>query len=130
MTEAAMIEAVKAVGGSGMQSAVPAQNVSAVADPAAVNAFQTAMSTGSVAEPTPVPFADRVSAMWHQAQYNEQAHLQRMRSIVEPGDRRMLSPTELMQLQYELATMKFNMDVTLTVARKTTDAITTLIKNG
>ena len=130
MTEAAMIEAVRALGGSGAQQAVAAQTASAVADPAAVDAFQAAMSAGGVEKPTPVPFADRVSAAWRTAQGIEQTHLQRMRSIVDPGEKRLLSATELINLQYELATMKFNMEVTMTVARKTSDAITTLVKNG
>ena len=130
MTEAAMIEAVRAIGGSGAQQAVAAQATPAVADPAAVDAFQAAMASGGVEKPTPVPFVDRVSALWREAQHVEQDHFQRMRSIVSPGERRMLAPTELLHLQYELATLKFNMDITMTVARKTSDAITTLVKNG
>lgn len=129
MTETAMIEAIRAVGGAGAQQMVPTQ-VPATADPAAVDAFQAAMSAGGVEQPTPVPFADRVSAAWRTAQGIEQTHLQRMRSIVDPGEKRLLSATELINLQYELATMKFNMEVTMTVARKTSDAITTLVKNG
>lgn len=130
MTEAAMIEAVRALGGSGAQQAVAVQTAPAVADPAAVDAFQAAMSAGGVEKPTPVPFADRVSALWREAQYVEQGRLQRMRSIVAPGEKRILAHSELVRLQYELATLKFNLDVTMTVARKTSDAITTLIKNG
>ena len=129
MTEAAMIEAVRAVGGAGTQQMAPAQ-VQPVADPAAVDAFQAAMAAGGVEKPTPVPFADRVAAAWRTAQGCEQQHLQRMRSIAEPSDRRMLSALEMANLQYELATMKFNLDVTLTVAKKTSDAVTTLVKNG
>lgn len=125
-----MIEAVRAIGGSGAQQAVAAQATSPVADPAAVDAFQAAMATGGAEKATPVPFADRVSALWREAQYVEQGRLQHMKAIVAPGERRMLSSTELMYLQYELATLKFNMDVTMTVAKKTSDAITTLIKNG
>ena len=129
MTEAAMIEAVRAVGGMGTQQMVPAQ-VSPAADPAAVDAFQAAMSAGGVEKPTAIPFADRVAAAWRTAQGNEQLHLKRMQSIVEPGDRRMQSSLEMINLQYELATMKFNLDLTLTVAKKTSDAVTTLVKNG
>ena len=53
MTEAAMIEAVRAVGGMGTQQMVPAQ-VSPAADPAAVDAFQAAMSAGGVEKPTAI----------------------------------------------------------------------------
>ena len=130
MTEAAMIEAVRALGGSGAQQAVAVQTAPAVADPAAVDAFRAAMSADPVEKPTPIPFADRISAAWRSAQYVEQDRFQRMRSIVAPGEKRILAHTELVQLQYELATLKFNLDVTMTVARKTSDAITTLIKNG
>lgn len=130
MTEAAMIEAIRAVGGAGAQQmAVPAQ-APAAADPAAVDAFQAAMAANGAAQPVSVPFADRVSAAWRTAQGIEQSHLLRMRSIVDPGENRLLSATELVHLQYELETLKFNMEVTMTVARKTSDAITTLVKNG
>ena len=129
MTEAAMIEAIRAVGGAGAQQMAPAQ-APAAADPAAVDAFQAAMAANGAEQPIAVPFADRVAAAWRTAQGIEQSHLLRMRSIVDPGENRLLSATELINLQYELATMKFNMEVTMTVARKTSDAITTLVKNG
>ena len=129
MTETAMIEAVRAVGGVEGRQAIPTR-VPAAADPAAVDAFQAAMAAGGVERTAPVPFADRVAAAWRTAQGVEQDHLLRMRSIVEPGENRLLSATELVNLQYELATLKFNMEVTMTVARKTSDAITTLVKNG
>ena len=129
MTEAAMIEALRAVGGAGAQQMAPAQ-VPAAADPAAVDAFQAAMAATGAEQPVSVPFADRVRAAWRTAQGIEQSHLLRMRSIVDPGENRLLSATELVNLQYELETLKFNMEVTMTVARKTSDAITTLVKNG
>lgn len=129
MTESAMIEAIRAVGSAGAQPMVPTQ-VPATADPAAVDAFQAAMAASGVEPPVSVPFADRVSAAWRAAQGIEQTHLLRMRSIVDPGENRLLSATELVNLQYELETLKFNMEVTMTVARKTSDAITTLVKNG
>ena len=124
-----MIEAIRAVGGAGAQQMTPAQ-VPAAADPAAVDAFQAAMAADGVEQAAPVPFADRVSAAWRAAQGIEQSHLLRMRSIVDPGENRLLSATELVNLQYEFATLKFNLEVTMTVARKTSDAITTLVKNG
>ncbi len=130
MTEAAMIEAVRAVGGAGARQMDPSQMAPAVADPAAVDAFQAAMASGGVEKPTAIPFADRVAAAWRTAQGNEQLHLRRMQSIVESGDRRMQSSLEMINLQYELATMKFNLDMTLTVAKKVSDAVTTLVKNG
>ena len=130
MTEAAMIEAIRAIGGAGAQQTVAAQATPAAADPAAVDAFQSAMSAGGVEKTGPVPFVDRLSAAWREAQHVEQDHFQRMKNIVAPGEKRMLAPTELLHLQYELATLKFNMDITMTVARKTSDAITTLVKNG
>lgn len=128
MTEMAMIEAVRAAGGPGDPSFAYAANAAApVADPAAVDAFQAAMATEKA---DPIPFAAEVVRTWRSAEYVEQGHLRRACEIASPQDRHLLAPMELAAMQYEMVTMGFNLEVTMSVAKKTSDAVSTLIKNG
>ena len=132
MTEAAMIEAVRAVGGVNGIEAGTVQQVQAM-DPAAVDAFKVAMGEdgGAVRSTGGVPFADQVIGAWRQAERAEQVHLRRVTELATPTPAgRVGSAQDLLAMQYELATMGFNMEVTMSIAKKTSDAVTTMVKNG
>jgi len=120
MPETAAVEAVRAAQMSGMNAA----QAQATMDPAAVDAFQEAMA------PTPVPFIDQLGATWKAAQINNQEHIARMSKLAELSQSRPLTVAQMTAFQYELQTMNFQMEVTTLVAKKTTDMVSTLVKNG
>ena len=130
MTDAAIVEAVRAVSAADRMQMNAAAQAAPVADPAAIDAFQAAMAVDEPEKVSPVPFADQIAQTWRTAENAEQIHLHRMKDIAAPGEKRLLSPMELASMQYELVTMNFNLEMTLAVAKKTSDAVTTLIKNG
>ena len=131
MTEAMIVEAVKAAGGAQMSATDPgAVNASApVADPSAVSRFNAAMGVQGMTEVDPIPFASEVSAAWRSAQVNNQGILHRIRALSQLG--RMHGPAsgELVELQYEVMNLSFQQEVVTKVADKTSNAIQTLVKN-
>ena len=131
MTEAMIVEAVRAAGGAQMSATDPgAVNASApVADPSAVSRFNAAMGVQGTAEVDPIPFASEVSAAWRSAQVNNQGILHRIRALSQLG--RMHGPAsgELVELQYEVMNLSFQQEVVTKVADKTSNAIQTLVKN-
>ena len=131
MTEAMIVEAVKAAGGAQMSATDPgAVNASApVADPSAVSRFNAAMGVQGTTEVDPIPFASEVSAAWRSAQVNNQGILHRIRALSQLG--RMHGPAsgELVELQYEVMNLSFQQEVVTKVADKTSNAIQTLVKN-
>ena len=131
MTEAMIVEAVKAAGGAQMSATDSgAVNASApVADPSAVSRFNAAMGVQGTAEVDPIPFASEVSAAWRSAQANNQGILHRIRALSQLG--RMHGPAsgELVELQYEVMNLSFQQEVVTKVADKTSNAIQTLVKN-
>ena len=131
MTEAMIVEAVRAAGGAQMSATDPgAVNASApVADPSAVSRFNAAMGVQGTTEVVPIPFASEVSAAWRSAQVNNQGILHRIRALSQLG--RMHGPAsgELVELQYEVMNLSFQQEVVTKVADKTSNAIQTLVKN-
>ena len=131
MTEAMIVEAVRAAGGPQMTAVDPgAVNASvSVADPSAVSRFNAAMGVQGTTEVDPVPFASEVSAAWRSAQVNNQGILHRIRALSQLG--RMHGPAsgELVELQYEVMNLSFQQEVVTKVADKTSNAIQTLVKN-
>ena len=131
MTEAMIVEAVRAAGGAQMSATDPgAVNASApVADPSAVSLFNAAMGVQGTTEVDPIPFASEVSAAWRSAQVNNQGILHRIRALSQLG--RMHGPAsgELVELQYEVMNLSFQQEVVTKVADKTSNAIQTLVKN-
>ena len=131
MTEAMIVEAVRAAGGAQMSAPDPgAVNASApVADPSAVSRFNAAMGVQGTTEVDPIPFASEVSAAWRSAQVNNQGILHRIRALSQLG--RMHGPAsgELVELQYEVMNLSFQQEVVTKVADKTSNAIQTLVKN-
>ena len=106
-----------------MQNAFPTTEVTQVADPEAVARFQGAMQAD------PIPFADRVGAVWHTAQDNYQGILHRIRALSALRGTHPPSAAEMSELQYEVANLAFQQEVVAKVADKTSQAIQTLIKN-
>ena len=87
MTEAMIVEAVRAAGGP-QRTAVDSGAVGAsapVADPSAVSRFEAAMGVQGTTEVDPVPFASEVSAAWRSAQVNNQGILHRIRALSQLG---------------------------------------------
>ena len=125
MTEAMIVEAVRAAGGSQLAVADPATAGAAnpVADPAAVARFDAAM------EVTPVPFATEASAAWRSAQANNQGILHRIRALSELHRMHGPSAGDLVELQYEVMNLSFQQEVVTKVADKSSNAIQTLVKN-
>ena len=108
MTEAMIVEAVRAAGG-------------AAADPVG--------GPTAVSDIDPIPLASEASAVWRSAQVNNQGILHRIRALSQLG--RMHGPAagELVELQYEVMNLAFQQEVVTKVADKTSNAIQTLIKN-
>ena len=111
MTEAMIVEAVRAAGGlQSLDSAYP----SAASAPAAVD---------------PIPFASEASAAWRSAQVNNQGILHRIRALSQLEKMHGPSSAELVELQYEVMNLAFQQEVVTKVADKSSNAIQTLIKN-
>ena len=128
MTEVALIEAMRGVGATqGVHELQAANTTAAVADPSAVQAFQAAMAPQAV---DATPFASQVSASWHAAQDAYQGHLHRLKSLSESGVMGTMSVAQMSALQYEVANTNFQLEVTVSVAKKASDAVQTLVKNG
>ena len=125
MTEAMIVEAVRAAGGvNPMQQA---QTVQQVADPDAVARFEAAMAPQA---PTEIPFAGQVAATFNAAQGNYQEMLHRIHALSAMSATHALSSAEMFELQYEVANLAFQQDVVTNIAKKASDAVSTLVKNG
>lgn len=124
MTETMIVEAVRAAGGLGTAQATsaPAQ----VADIEAISRFEAAMSPDA---PQGMPLVSEVSETIATAQDAYQVRVHRMETLAATmgGGH---SAVEMMQLQYEVASLAFQQEVVTNVAKKASDAITTLVKNG
>lgn len=126
MMDIAAVEALRAAGGTqAIQFMNQTSEVTKVADPKAVEAFNAAMgpeATGSV------PFASKVAETWRAAHDNNQMLLHRITALSAMGQ----SPSivQLSQLQYEVANLSFQQEVVTSVAKKASGAIETLVKNG
>lgn len=125
MTDMAIVEAIRAAG-TGLQGQAP-EMVNQAIDASAVTRFETAMNTQGSAG---VPFASQVSEVWHAAQDNHQGILHRIKALTELRKMHGPSAAELSELQYEVANLSFQMEVVTNVAKKASDAVSTLVKNG
>jgi len=125
MTEAMIVEAVKAAGAV-PQVQQPAVAVAA-ADPSAIAQFQQAMQPDAVAT---VPLASQIAETWNVAQDSHQGILHRIKALTELRGVRGPSAAEMAELQYEVANLAFQQEVVANVAKKASDAVSTLVKNG
>ena len=126
MTEEMIVEAVRAAGG-GTGNAGAAQAVPPTADPQAVEAFARAMGAEPV---TPIPMASEIAETWRAAQDGQQGMLHRMTALSGLAQMEGASVAQLTQLQYEVANFAFQQELVTNIAKKATDAVTTLVKNG
>lgn len=125
MTEAAAIEAVRAAGGANwMQQAAPAQQVP---DPDAIAAFSNAMSAPAA---DGVPFVSQIAETWRGTEISLQQKTKKSVRILEASGQHMLSLGEFSRLQYEMYASSFQLEITTIVAKKVSDAVSTLVKNG
>lgn len=122
MTEAMIIEAVRAAG-SAQPMAVAPQPAAPVADPAAVSRFEAAMGAPAI------PMVSEVSAAWQAAKANNQGILHRIRALSQLGRMHGPSAGEMVELQYEVMNLSFQQEVVTKVADKASSAIQTLVKN-
>lgn len=133
MTEQMIIEAVKAAGTNVTQTAQMQQAAHATADPNAVAAFQAAMAPQGVTATqavTEIPFAAQVAGTWKVAQENYQGLVHRIKALTELREMHGPSSAELSELQYEIQNLSFQQEVVTSIAKKASDAVSTLIKNG
>ena len=131
MTESMIVEAVRNVATATSPSQVTGgpQSPAAVADPAAVARFQSAMGVQDVKGPDPIPFASEATAAWRSAQANNQGILHRIRALSRLEKMHGPSARDLIELQYEVANLAFQQEVVTKVAEKSSNAIQTLVKN-
>ena len=128
MTEQMIVEAVKAAGAGAPGAAQTGAGAAApTADPGAVASFQAAMGAQGV---TAVPFAEQVQATWRAAQANYQGLVHRIKALTELRLQHGPTAAELSELQYEVANLSFQQEVVTSIAKKASDAVSTLVKNG
>ncbi len=131
MTESMIVEAVRAAGGP---TALDTESAGvgaaqAVADPAAVQRFQSAMGVDGPTQADPIPFVSQASAAWREAHANNQGLLHRIRALTEMRGMHGPSAANLVELQYEVMNLSFQQEIVTKVADKTSTAIQTLVKN-
>lgn len=128
MTEAMIVEAVRAAGGTHALEAAQATGAAqATLDPQAVQAFQNAMAPTGV---SPVPMATQVAETWSAAQANYQTILHRMTALSDMTRIGRVSAAQLTELQYQVMSLGFQQEVVTNISKKASDAISTLVKNG
>ncbi len=125
MTESMIIEAVQAA--TRVQSTAAIEQAAPVADPSAVARFEEAMAPQAPGE---IPFAGQVAATFTRAQDNYQEIIHRIHALTSMSRSHALSAPELTELQYEVANLSFQQEVVTNIAKKASDAVSTLVKNG
>ena len=123
MTESMIVEAVRAAAGNGAMATGGAQAI----DPQAIEQFEAAMDAEG---PTAIPFAEQVAATWKTAEVNYQGILHRIKALSAIREQHYPSIAELSEMQYEVANLAFQQEVATNIAKKASDAVSTLVKNG
>jgi len=126
MTESMIVEAVRAAGSANPGTFGTVAGATPTADPAAIARFQAAMAP---AEPQGMPFVSEVASTWQASHDAYQARLRCVESLsaMRGGGHCAI---QLMELQYDVAALAFQQEVVSNVAKKASDAVTTLVKNG
>ena len=129
MLEAAAIEAVRAVQAPQSVAYLNEQlATNKVADAEAVNAFQSAMGVGG---PDPIPFAQQIGDSWRVAQDMNQGIMHRIHALSQAKQLgNTPSVLQMTELQYEVANLSFQQEVVTSIAKKASNAVETLVKNG
>ena len=126
MTETAIVEAVRTAG-AGLDPQMIAEMIKNVPDADAVARFEAAMAPSA---PRDIPFASQVSGVWNAAQDNRQGILHRIKALTELRGVNGPSMAQMTELQYKVMTLSFQQEVVSDVAKKASDAVSTLVKNG
>lgn len=126
MTEAMIVEAVRAAGG-GLGNVGIVEAAPQAMDSQAIEAFERAMGAEAA---TPVPMASQISETWRTAQDGQQGILHRMTALADIAQMKQASVAQLTMLQYEVASFSFHQEIVTNIAKKATDAISTLVKNS
>ena len=129
MTDAMIVEAVRAAQANSAADPAMVGAVNAAADPASVSRFQAAMGVNASEAVDPIPFASEASAAWRSAQANNQGILHRIRALSQLEKMHGPSAGEMVELQYEVMNLAYQQEVVTKVADKSSNAIQTLIKN-
>ena len=82
-----------------------------------------------MALPTIIVFSS-VATSWRSAQVNNQGILHRIRALTELRHLHGPAAGELVELQYEVANLSFQQEVVTSIAKKASNAVETLVKNG
>lgn len=125
MTEAIAVEALRAAGGANWTQQPAA--VSQTPDPNAVAEFEEAMAAPA---PDAIPLVQQIAETWRGSEIKNQQCLHESVDLLGDGEHRMLSLGEFSRLQYELTEAGFQIEMTTLVAKKVSDAVSTLVKNG
>ena len=135
MTDPMIVEAIRSIklnqaeNAAGVQGATAPQ---AVASPDAVARFEAAMGvekTNGTSLVNGVPFAEQVTSLWRSTQASNQDHIHRIKALSELNGSIGFSSADLLELQYEVASLSFQQEVVTKVADKSSNAVQTLIKN-
>ena len=128
MVETMAVEAVRAVGAPQSVAYLNGlSDVRRVADPEAVAEFQRAMGPDAADS---VPFASQVAEAWREAQDVRRGMLSKIESLVASGSSEGPSMRQMMRLQYEMINLNFQQEIVSDIAKKGSDAIETLVRNG
>lgn len=129
MLEVAAIEAVRAAQAPQSVAYLDEQlATSKVADTDAVSAFQAAMGVGGA---DPIPFAQQIGDSWHVAQDMNQGIMHRIHALSQAKQLgNTPSVLQMTELQYEVANLSFQQEVVTSIAKKASNAVETLVKNG
>ena len=135
MTDPMIVEAIRSIKLNQAENVAGVQETAApqaVASPEAVAHFEAAMGVDKTNE-TPfangIPFAEQVSSLWRSTQASNQDHIHRIKALSELNGSTGFSSVDLLELQYEVASLSFQQEVVAKVADKSSNAVQTLIKN-
>ena len=107
-----------------LQGATSLPSSSAFVNPQTVTHFQALLG-----EPQ-IPLASAVASAWQEAETLNRRLRVRLTDRLQSGVHRVWSFQDLAALQYDVASITFQQEVVTQLAKKATDGVTTLIKNG
>ena len=97
---------------------------SALVNPKTVTHFQALLGESQI------PLASAVASAWQEAETLNRRLRVRLTDRLQSGVHRLWSFQDLAALQYDVASITFQQEVVTQLAKKATDGVTTLIKNG
>ena len=101
---------------------------SALVNPKTVTHFQALLGEPQI--PLASAVASAVASAWQEAETLNRRLRVRLTDRLQSGVHRLWSFQDLAALQYDVASITFQQEVVTQLAKKATDGVTTLIKNG